>query len=173
MHIQALLDAQDPWLGENQYQRIKNSEQDISRESMALWEPKEPVNPPFTDGSTMWNPSYNIKVRRGSPACQNCTSTGRVCDGYVQVPDKRTHAWRKAEKPHSGDQTAMSGDIKPHIPLIRMLWFAWSIQVRFISTGPSAGTWIISDGTPMPANHSGVCWYIRCAKAHLADLHTQ
>jgi hypothetical protein len=35
------------------------------------------------------------------------------------MPDQRTRAWRKAEKPHSGDQTAMSGHKQykaPHSP---------------------------------------------------------
>ncbi|CAG7977181.1 unnamed protein product [Penicillium salamii] len=31
------------------------------------------------------------------PACLNCTSTGRKCDGYEQVVDKRTREWRNAE----------------------------------------------------------------------------
>lgn len=62
------------------------------------------------------------------PACRNCTSTGIRCDGYAQMPDKRTRAWHKAERPHSGDQTAMSGHKQykaPHTPsgnaIVRLL----------------------------------------------------
>lgn len=57
-------------------------------------------------------PQYRIRHKKCDEAllvCRNCNSTGRKYDGYVQVPDKRTRVWRKVEKPHSGDQTAMSG----------------------------------------------------------------
>ena len=36
-------------------------------------------------------------------------STAREYNGYAQLPDKKTRAWHKAENPHSGDQTTMSG----------------------------------------------------------------
>ncbi|CAG8141945.1 unnamed protein product [Penicillium olsonii] len=37
----------------------------------------------------------HTKCDETAPACGNCTSTGRKCDGYAQAPDKRTRPWRQ------------------------------------------------------------------------------
>ncbi|CAG8320159.1 unnamed protein product [Penicillium salamii] len=49
------------------------------------------------------------KCDEAIPACGNCTSTGRKCDGYAQVPDKRTRSWRQPAD--TGSQCAY----QPHI----------------------------------------------------------
>ncbi|KAJ5345574.1 hypothetical protein N7452_003578 [Penicillium brevicompactum] len=40
------------------------------------------------------------KCDEAEPACKNCTSTGRTCDGYAQAPDKRTRPWRQSRDGH-------------------------------------------------------------------------
>lgn len=84
---------------------------------------------------------YRIRHKKcdeALPACRNCTRTGRKCDGYAQVPDKRTRVWREAEKPHSGDQTAMSGHKQykaPHAPSVNFM-------VRLINPSQVHLNWI-------------------------------
>ncbi|KAK9849471.1 hypothetical protein MYU51_014435 [Penicillium brevicompactum] len=48
------------------------------------------------------------KCDEAQPACQNCINTGRLCDGYAQVLDKRTRTWRDLQQTDSPAQTALT-----------------------------------------------------------------
>lgn len=39
-----------------------------------------------------------MKCDETYPECGQCTSTKRKCDGYTQLPDKRTKAWRELKQ---------------------------------------------------------------------------
>ncbi|KAF3393632.1 hypothetical protein DPV78_009661 [Talaromyces pinophilus] len=43
------------------------------------------------------------KCDETQPACHMCISTGRVCDGYQQTPDRRTRAFRRSKKDGPSD----------------------------------------------------------------------
>jgi hypothetical protein len=96
----------------------------------------------------------------------------------VQVPDKRTHVWRKAEKPHSGDQTAMSEHKRykaPHTPSVNAM-------VRLVDPSQVHINWTErwhlelfpkKYGTPMHENPFWGLLVHQMCKAHPAVLHTQ
>ncbi|KAJ5365273.1 hypothetical protein N7517_008159 [Penicillium concentricum] len=71
------------------------------------------------------------KCDEAQPACQNCIRTGRTCDGYAQVPDKRTRAWRQ---PRQSDSPASSRHhSSPDNPPVKIL--------RFVDPSPNGLSW--------------------------------